>query len=515
MKKILTFVVLCIATFQLINAQTHEIEVIGTGVLGEDNPILTYDPTDVVKVEVEAIYFNADAITPDPVSFNGQEVSYSDVDIHYSVGADTYANEKGYYRAELTALPDDGKVELNKNSQGNSIVSFYIYVYRNRDALPYSLINPESEIAFLHAKGDGEFSVEAEFSLEAATELRDLTVTVPISDNEHKIADDRIGVIKLRDNGNVLETLTFALNTGLDNFYLQTVEVSNVQPEVEDVTVEIYSPTPKGTGDSFFAGTILLDVEEYSGCTHTQGYWKTHSEYGPAPYDDTWAMLSDGANTDFYKSGHTWYEVFWTPVRGGVYYQLAHQYMAARLSELSGASVPANVQAAMADAVELFNNPEDLSKEYVYLAELLDDYNNGIIGPGHCDDEEMEVEEEDDEQENIAHNQGVSKGKGKAKGKNKSAQIERNVFEIDGLSVYPNPVLNSATISFMPANDGRTTVDLYNALGQRLTRLMDRNVQKDIPINFQFNGQEYKEGLYILRVQNGNGSANTRIQIGR
>ena len=27
-------------------------------------------------------------------------------------------------------------------------------------------------------------------------------------------------------------------------------------------------------------------------CTRTQGYWKTHSEYGPAEYDETWNELS-------------------------------------------------------------------------------------------------------------------------------------------------------------------------------------------------------------------------------
>ncbi len=84
---------------------------------------------------------------------------------------------------------------------------------------------------------------------------------------------------------------------------------------------------------------VLVNVPSAGGCSLTLGYWKTHSEFGPAPYDNTWAMLSNGASTPFYLSGQTWYQVFWTPPSGGnAYYILAHQYMAARLNQLNGAT---------------------------------------------------------------------------------------------------------------------------------------------------------------------------------
>ena len=41
------------------------------------------------------------------------------------------------------------------------------------------------------------------------------------------------------------------------------------------------------------AGTTIRFTNTYvppQGCTLTQGYWKTHSENGPAPYDDNWAI---------------------------------------------------------------------------------------------------------------------------------------------------------------------------------------------------------------------------------
>lgn len=124
------------------------------------------------------------------------------------------------------------------------------------------------------------------------------------------------------------------------------------------------------------------------GCTLTQGYWKTHSKYGPAPYDETWAVI--GEDTLFFNSGRSWYKTFWSPPKGGdAYLQLAHQYMAAKLSIEAGASVPAEVASALAQAEALFNavgskfNPGQSSTAR-QLAGLLDQYNNGEIGPGHC-----------------------------------------------------------------------------------------------------------------------------------
>jgi hypothetical protein len=130
-----------------------------------------------------------------------------------------------------------------------------------------------------------------------------------------------------------------------------------------------------------------------AGCTYTQGYWKTHSKYGPAPYDDGWERLEpDGEDTIFFLNRQSWYEVFWTAPAGNAYYILAHQYMAAVLNVLNGAS-PIGIVPTLADAEGLFNtytpdqvagNPS-LHGEFVDLAEILDDYNNGLIGPGHCD----------------------------------------------------------------------------------------------------------------------------------
>ena len=137
--------------------------------------------------------------------------------------------------------------------------------------------------------------------------------------------------------------------------------------------------------------TVIVHVP-CEGCTLTQGYWKTHSEFGPAPYDDTWALLANGASTPFFLSGKTWYQVFWTPpARGNAYYILAHQYMAARLNILNGASSTPEVDSAIAWAEDFFKAYTPSSKlsrsvrnAAIAKASLLEQYNEGYIGPGHC-----------------------------------------------------------------------------------------------------------------------------------
>jgi hypothetical protein len=127
------------------------------------------------------------------------------------------------------------------------------------------------------------------------------------------------------------------------------------------------------------------------GCTLTPGYWKTHSNFGPAPYDDTWAKLPQGASTTFFTSGKTYFEVLWTDSSAGAYFILARAYISAVLNGLAGASTPDEVQAAIEFAADFFatHGPGSaLTKaqrgQVIAFAGVLDNYNNGYTGPGHC-----------------------------------------------------------------------------------------------------------------------------------
>ena len=139
---------------------------------------------------------------------------------------------------------------------------------------------------------------------------------------------------------------------------------------------------------------VRFDLPEVpEGCTLTPGYWKTHSKYGPAPYDMTWDAKS-GGDASFFDTGQTYYQVLWTePGGGNAFFILAHAYIAAEMNVLNGASIPGDVLDAWNQAgalLDAYDSSLEIPKKTadrdlaIYLAGILDDYNNGIIGPGHC-----------------------------------------------------------------------------------------------------------------------------------
>jgi hypothetical protein len=91
--------------------------------------------------------------------------------------------------------------------------------------------------------------------------------------------------------------------------------------------------------------------------------------------------------------GLTYETVLTTPPAGNVWYILAHQYIAAKLNGLAGADASPDLTAALnlltaytpAQAKALKGATGNTIKaEFVRLAGLLDAYNNGFTGPGHC-----------------------------------------------------------------------------------------------------------------------------------
>jgi len=256
-----------------------------------------------------------------------------------------------------------------------------------------------------------------------------------------------------------------------------TATASNLLPGEYDVTI-----TDANGCTSICYITIGYDEQE--GCTYTQGYWKTHSSYGPAPYDLTWALI--GEDTPFYYSGQTYYEVMWTPVSGNPYYILAHQFIAAHLNFLNGAD-PSVAQAEFDIAEALLNNPANTPDEIKKLkkeakkvwtdpAGILDDYNNGDIGPGHCDDE----------------------GDRSADELNGIINTEENV----SISAYPNPFMNTVIIEFTMEEDTDVTLEVYNMTGAKVASLYKGDVQANQTYSFDFDGIAHiNQGtfIYVLR----------------
>jgi hypothetical protein len=119
-------------------------------------------------------------------------------------------------------------------------------------------------------------------------------------------------------------------------------------------------------------------------CTYTQGYWKNHPENWPVE------TITIGGVT--YGKAEA-IAILNTPPKGDATYILAHQLIAAKLNIAKGAVAGPNMQQVIARADTwlkknpLGSNPADPArKQGIKFADLLAKWNEGIIGPGHCEE---------------------------------------------------------------------------------------------------------------------------------
>lgn len=256
------------------------------------------------------------------------------------------------------------------------------------DSVDVNVVNPTTVTTI--TASESEVSAGDSVTL-TVTEQNDGDVDLT---NPYVEVDNGVGTLSappdLGDDGdNVLEpgeTWTWMVDVAVNATTTFLATGHGTDPFGNDVT---YPDDPEEQDE------VTVEVV-FLGCTLTQGYWKTHSEKGPAAHpDDTWNSVG-GPDAIFYLSGKSWLTVFKSPPKGNAYYNLAHQYMASVLNANSGAAVPADVQSAMDDAESLFNTytPAQIAalkgndatrKEFIELAGMLGSYNEGEIGPGHCD----------------------------------------------------------------------------------------------------------------------------------
>jgi hypothetical protein len=161
--------------------------------------------------------------------------------------------------------------------------------------------------------------------------------------------------------------------------------VSGTRGELEDGVRYYYAAyvnDESGNAASGLSLTVSGSTTESTNCTYTQGYWKTHPNAWPAN-----SLFLGSVN----YSDLQLLAILGTSVGGNGLISLAHQLIAAKLNILNGAD-PTAAAAAIAAADALIGalvvppigagylDPSDTSA----LTQILDDYNNGITGPGHC-----------------------------------------------------------------------------------------------------------------------------------
>jgi hypothetical protein len=138
--------------------------------------------------------------------------------------------------------------------------------------------------------------------------------------------------------------------------------------------------------------------EEDKGCTLTQGYWKNHNIQAKNMNQKLpWPEIYAGKVTEYTKlptkDGKTWLEILHTPPKGNPWYIAAHQWIAAKLNiKANGNTAPLEVLFAVSTLESYLNGKQnkvcDGKANALKLAKLLDDYNNGKVGPPHCGDQE-------------------------------------------------------------------------------------------------------------------------------
>ena len=117
-------------------------------------------------------------------------------------------------------------------------------------------------------------------------------------------------------------------------------------------------------------------------CTYTQGYWRNHP--------DAWPVTSLTLGTVTYQAAELM-AILDNPARGNGLVIMAHQLIAAKLNIANGAD-PSAVQQAITDADYMIGGlvVPPIGNDYLQpgqtgdLTETLTEYNEGTIGPGHC-----------------------------------------------------------------------------------------------------------------------------------
>ncbi|MDH3426962.1 MAG: hypothetical protein OEM23_00875 [Gemmatimonadota bacterium] len=231
---------------------------------------------------------------------------------------------------------------------------------------------------------------------------------VDVSDSHAEFAA-QIGDSQVCANDVLPETFTYTktVQFGVD----QCAQTHNVDNTAGFLAVDDENDTGESGSDSWFIDVMVTCPEGPGECPLTQGYWKTHSEIGPAPTDlEGWSALGDAdgdfnvelQGEEFFLSGQTYYEVLWTAPKGNVYYNLAHQYIAAELNIANDVD-ETEVVLAFSTATEILEacSPADLNglkggktqncggtsyarDDITALMEILADFNEGAYAVPEC-----------------------------------------------------------------------------------------------------------------------------------
>jgi hypothetical protein len=195
-----------------------------------------------------------------------------------------------------------------------------------------------------------------------------------------------------------LVTVTETVPAGYEaSFVTQTREdgATTTDASVVGFTTSELITNPNNATPGATDGVVVTftNTELENGCTLTQGFWKNHTGLGPQA--DAWPALPGGTmalGTVNYTKAQL-ISILNTAPKGNGLISLARQLIAANLNILNGAD-PTAISATITAANTLIGALVVPPVGSGFLApsatgaliQALEQYNEGVTGPGHCDD---------------------------------------------------------------------------------------------------------------------------------
>ena len=517
MKLKFIFSALCVITFTFYT-QAQVIEVVGKGAYNNAITDLTF--TDVGTIDyivVEAVYKSATAVNG-PVEFISAtqtiSVDAAPVEFVYTADGTDYGVHPSYFR---TTMDPASSISLYSLNNAAGIHSFVAYVYRTLpNAGYYSERNDEH--GFFYRNGEyapGVFNIP----INTAQDDRDITVTAVISELAF---DTRLCIIDITA-GNRTANLTLTQPNSGANLTLEPVTLLDVAGDVDNVIVSIYSPAGWGVGDSFISGNIVVDVEEamIDPCLNSDlnvdlgddqivyyGYnpmayatIDANATGGIPPYSYSWSNGSTSTSICVNPHTDTYYTVTVTDANGCV----TTDEILVEVIDVRCGWCNNNMVKVCHTSFWCPNFQYTLCVKSWLVPALLcwgdqlgscDLYKSAPI-----DGEMPEFETELDirEYDKKVYNEYFKNG---GLGNMESS-----------LSIYPNPIVNSATIEFSVVENNYTTVELYDMMGRRITQLFAGETQVGETYNLIFEVSEQPQGVYFLILKNGENTIKEKVNI--
>lgn len=296
---------------------------------------------------------------------------------------------------------------------------------------------------------------------------------------------------------NQIEFLSAVATTDSDGMYI----FEGLTPGDYWVKVDVPDGYTPGTEcpterDHFIdEGRVLLTVNFCfkkppvgGGCSYTIGFWKTHPEAWPVD------ELTLGGVT--YNQAEL-LDILNTQPRGDKTLILAHQLIGTKLNLANGADgTDLGDTIAEADAWLAANGGVGSGEKKWNggepLKNTMDDYNNGLIGPGHCDDAG-----------NVTNAMSQSLDKLFV-----PLQETPATFSLDGN--YPNPFNPQTTITFSVAEIAHVRLAVYDMLGRELQVLVDGTMEAG-QYTATFEASDLPSGTYLYRLVTPQGTFSNKM----